>query len=298
VIFETPQGEGFGGAALALRPTFKIPPPNDAAGADMNLAVRFTAARTNSNLSDVMARAREIGLDGMPGQANEGGRNVNASGLVVRGNPVPMRSVTLAETPVWREAPGFAEVAAAYPPEGGGVEGYGVAHCRVEPTGLLSRCKAVKESPEKRGFGAAAVALAVRFRLSAEDVARAPRGAPLEVDVPVRFPAPAEAADRVVRAPLWVAGAEPEAAARHFPTEAAAKGVTEGEAVVRCEVAEDGSLQGCAPERARPDGFGFDDAALKVAAGMRMIPWSADAGPVKGGVVHIPVRFERGPPTP
>jgi hypothetical protein len=50
-------------------------------------------------------------------------------------------------------------------------------------------------------------------------------------------------------------------------------------------------MSACAPETGEPDGLGFSEAAAKLATGMRMNLWSADAAPVEGGVVHIPIRL-------
>ena len=45
------------------------------------------------------------------------------------------------------------------------------------------------------------------------------------------------------------------------------------------------------PEPGAPDGQGFSEAAVKLAATMKMNLWSADGAPVQGGVVHIPIRL-------
>ena len=121
-------------------------------------------------------------------------------------NPVLTRRVTLMDSRGWSQAPGFDELAAAYPAEGGGIEGYAVAHCKMDATGALNHCMIAKETPIGHGFGKAAVALAPRFRVSAAVMASAPKGAPVEVDVPIRFPPAAEASDHTVRAPVWAAG--------------------------------------------------------------------------------------------
>jgi TonB family protein len=296
VAFEEPQGRGFGAAALALRPTFKLTPrlgPDGPIDSTMNIAVEFRPPDTQSNLQAVMAAGRDLAPEGQDNASNQGGHELNGRDLRVYGNPIVTRGITMMTAPAWEQAPGFGELEAAYPAAAGGVEGYAVAHCKVEPTGLLSRCKPAKEAPAGHGFGKAAVDLAARFRVAPEMVAQAPRGAPVEVDVPVRFPAPGEARDRTVWSPTWVAGLDPEAMARAFPAEAAAKGVADGEAVLRCQVTAGGGLSGCEVERARPDGLGFDEAALKLAPSLKMNLWSAEAGPVEGGVVHVPIRLER-----
>jgi len=110
------------------------------------------------------------------------------------------------------------------------------------------------------------------------------------VDVPIRFPPPGEARDHVVRAPVWRAGFDPQSQMRDFPL-ATAKPGSPG-AVVRCTVADDGGLTGCGVELTSPDGIDFDEAAVRFASRLKMNLWSAEASPVKGGEVHLPVRID------
>jgi hypothetical protein len=222
-----------------------------------------------------------------------GSMQVNGRTILIHNNPAATRPLTMMTEPAWTEAPDFDAWAAAYPPEGGGVEGYAVAHCRVDKAGALSRCTVAKEVPTGHGFGKAALSLATRFRATPQAMAVAPRGAPIEVDVPVRFPAPAQAGDRTVRAPLWLAGADPQSLARELPPPADGRKPGRG-ALVQCQVGAGGVLTGCALELTSPDGIDFDEAALRLASRLRMNLWSAEAGAVVGGVVHLPVRADLG----
>jgi hypothetical protein len=203
-----------------------------------------------------------------------------------------MRRVTMMDSRGWVQAPSFDDLALAYPAQGGGVEGYAVAHCKADATGALSRCVVAKETPTGHGFGRAAVALAPRFRVSALAMAQAPKGAPVEVDVPIRFPPASEARDRTVRTPVWVSGYDLQSLLRDF-NPPGAKPVSPG-AVVKCQVAADGSLTGCEAELTSPDGIAYDNAAVNLASRLRMNLWSAEAGPVAGGVVHIAIKRDGG----
>jgi len=299
VIFETPAGKGFGGAALALRPTFKLTPyqgPDGPEDSTMKVAVDFQLAQSRSNISDVMKRA--AGLGGITaeggGSIDRGGgpHEINARDLVIYDNAAPMHRITMMDSRAWSQAPDFDALAAAYPAQAAGVEGFVVAHCRVEKTGALSGCKAVKETPTGRGFAKAAVGLTSQFRVSAQALAAAPGGAPIEVDVPVRFPAAAEANDRTVRAPVWAPGHDLKTLLQSFPR-SVAKPSSPG-AVVKCRVGADGALTACEIELTSPDGVEFDEAAVTLASHLRMSLWSAEAGPVEGGVVHVPVRLDPG----
>jgi TonB family protein len=284
VAYEAPEGMGFGAAALALRPTFKLTPrqgPDGPVAAAVNIAVNFRAPQLDTNIGEVM-RSQAAPMGSMSGDPHLDRHEINGGSLRVTQNPLDMRRMTMMTEPAWAQAPDFAAWAAAYPAQGGGVEGYAVVHCRVQPAGELTRCAAVKELPTGRGFGKAAVALTTHFKVSPEALAAAPRGGPVEVDVPVRFPPAAELGDRTVRAPIWLAGADPPALMRELPA------ATRPGPVVQCQVAADGRLGGCGIELTSPNGPEFDEAALKLAGRMRMNLWSAEASPVLGGSVHLP----------
>jgi hypothetical protein len=279
VVFEQPRRMGFGAAALALRPHLKVTPHKGPDGqpvaAQMNIALSFRAPNT-----DIQTHM-------------DSGMGAHAALVDVTHNPLPIRKITLMTNPVWAQAPDFDAVAKSYPADGGGVAGYAVAHCGVQLDGALTNCRMAKEEPARRGFGRAAVKLAAQFRVRPEIMARAPRGEPIEVDVPIRFDPPG--AERVVTAPNWVKGFDPEAAPKLFPPEAAAKGLTSGRGVARCRVGPDGAMTSCAPDAAEPEGLGFAEAAARLAATMRMNLWSADAGPVEGGTVRVAIRLNLKP---
>jgi TonB family protein len=290
VVSETPERKGFGRAALELRTTIKLAPPRGADGAPvakvMTINVRFDPPKKE--------------LVGNQGSANQISKMSDTTALAaaltpISGNPLQMHAVTMVDNPVWRAAADFDDLAKAYPARGAGSDGYAVAHCRVlrdgDKAGELRDCEVIKEDPERKGFGAAALSLAAKFRVAPDALARAPRGAPLWVDVPVRFPPPDKLSDHTVMAPVWAVGLDGKAVQKVFPPEAAAQGLTTGRGVVRCDIGPDGALANCAAEPADPDGLGFSEAAIKLASRLRLNLWSADGAPVIGGVIHIPVRL-------
>lgn len=293
VAYESPQGKGFGAAALALRPTFKFAPiqgPDGPVDGQLNIGINYRAAEAENNLTALNNSARSVQPDDSSAMGNLGGHEINARNLEVYHNPVERRRLTMIDTPAWVQAPGFDDLARAYPAQGGGAEGYAVAHCGVARTGALVGCAVVKETPTRHEFAKAALSLTPQFRISPEALAQAPKGAPIEVDVPIRFPPPGQAKDRTVRAPQWIPGYDPRSLMRDFPT-AVAKPGSPG-AVVQCRVGEGGGLTGCAIELTSPDGIDFDEAAVRLASRLKMNLWSAEAGPVQGGVVHLPVRLD------
>ena len=287
VVSETPPGKGFGEAALQLRPTFKLTPAHDASGpidSWMRIAIEF--------------KPPDPQLTILGGPESGGNNVVNCGGagkpcldFFMRGNPLNRRNITMVDNPVWAAAATFDDLAHAYPARGGGAEGYAVAHCELLRTGALTGCQATEETPENHGFGKAATTLAARaFKVDPAIAAARPRD-DLWVDVPIRFPAPGAPIDRSVAQPRWVAGFDPDEALAVYPPEAAAKGVVSGRGVARCLVAPGGTLTDCAPQAGDPDGLGFSEAAVKLAATMRMNPWTADAAPVDGATVDVAVQL-------
>jgi TonB family protein len=258
VAYESPQGQGFGRAALKMRHTFKLPPT--------------------------------LGPDGPVATAKNVQITFNACNF---GDPCENPDLVLATEvtdPVWTQAPTFDDLAAVYPARGDGAEHYAAARCAVGRGGKLEGCGVIKEDVGDKGFGLIAVHLA-ETKFKVDPSLRARPGHLVIVDVPVRFPSRQELADRTVMAPAWLTGLDPKATPKLFPPEAVAQGLTTGRGVARCTVGADGALTACVPEPGDPDGLGFSEAAAKLAGGMKMNLWSNDGAPVEGGVVHIPVRL-------
>ncbi|THD53710.1 TonB family protein [Phenylobacterium sp.] len=267
VASESPTGHGFGRAALEMRPTLKLTPPQGPDGPVsrvVNVAVQFTA----------------------PEFQHIGG--------MMLGRPLPMTAVTLLDFPQWSAAPTFDDLAAAYPAKADGGDGYVVLRCVVLHSGEVHRCGVIKEDPEQREFGAAALSLSSKFRVAAS-LTKPPQHSELWVNIPIRFPTRQELARRAVTAPTWVDSFDARHVPKLFPPEAVASGVTSGRGVARCVVGPDGALTDCRPEPGSPDGLGFSEAAVKLASAMKMNLWSADAEPVEGGVIDIPIRLNLKP---
>lgn len=82
----------------------------------------------------------------------------------------------------------------------------------------------------------------------------------------------------IVERPNWVV--RPHDLARYYPTRARTRGV-EGVAVLDCRVDVFGALA-CNVTSETPSGWGFGDAALRIAADHRMAPATRDGLPVEG----------------
>jgi TonB family protein len=263
---ESPAGQGFGAAALAIRPTFKLAPAMGADGpveAMMTIAVKFRSPDTQ----------------------------LDVKGQNFFGNRMPMNAITMLSRPVWAEAPSFEDLARAYPAKAGTAEGYLVAHCQVMPAGDLRNCQIVKELPAKLGFSKAAMTVVHKFKVTPE-LAQTKHSNPLWVDIPIRMPPPAAIQGHPPISPNWLTGVDPASAPGVFPPEAVAKGLTSGRGVAQCIVAADGSMASCAPQAGDPDGLGFSEAVAKLALLLKVNRWSADAGPVDGGEVRVAIRID------
>jgi hypothetical protein len=283
---ESPEGKGFGAAALQLRPTFKLTP---AAGADgpiesqMDIAVKFRAPRRDLDV-EALHKATDLFAKGDPHN------NVRLDDRIMQGNPMPFQAVTMLSRPVWAAAPSFDEVAQVYPATAGGAEGYVVAHCQVTPTGELKNCVSVKETPGALGFAKAALTLMPKFKV-APDLAVAPDRKPLWVDIPIRLPPPEAQKDRAITAPQWLTSLD--AAPNPFPALAAARGVTSGVGVADCVVGPAGALVQCTPLAGAPEGLGFSEAVAQLASVQKVAIWSEAAGPVLGGRIRLELRLDK-----
>lgn len=257
VISETPQGLGFGGAALAMTPQLLMKPARhngQPVVSDARIPIKFEAPG--------------IPLDSF------GSRPVIEPAMA------------------WQRAPTYAEVAAAYPEKArkAGIGGLVSVSCHLSDVGALAGCSVTREEPNGYGFGSAARALTKLFQA----YPAAPGGPKLDgasVQLPVAFdPVMLKPGEQVVGKPRWVAAPSSEALSASLPKGYKALGVVR--VVMQCRIEQGGYVSGCQLQREEPAGEGLGQAALQVADKIRVGTWTMEGLPAVGGVVSIPIRYD------
>lgn len=202
---------------------------------------------------------------------------------------------------VWVEQPDARTIERYYPARAvaNNVSGKAVLDCLVNVDGTFD-CEIGSEEPSNWGFGAAAIEVAKYF-LVAEKAVNGMRTADGRITVPVTFaprncaatPSPIALGDAtLVTAPLWLKKPSAGERARYYPRRALERG-KRGHANVRCLIALSGALTNCVTTSETPAGWGFGDAALRLAQEFQTAPQSAIGEPTAGRVVDLPITFKR-----
>lgn len=262
---ETPPGMGFGHAAIGLAPQFLMKPATrdgKPVASDVRIPVKFT------------------GLDG-PGT----GPWSNAWEAGLNRKIIPNMA--------WREAPAYADVAAAYPKKARttGNGGRATLRCNIQEDGHLNACNVMVEEPAGQGFAAAAQTLVPKFlALTQYSDGTTTKGS--LVQVPFVFtPEMLDPSKRLIGRPLWAALPTGDAMLAGYPKAAIEKDVKQGRVVMHCTAAAGGALQSCDVQTEEPAGLGFGAAALELSKTFRIRPWTAEGLPTVGGEISVPIRY-------
>lgn len=258
VVSESPEGLGFGGAALQLSTQFRMTPR----------IVDGKAVASRVNIPVVWKDMKVMkGADRGPGR------------------------VRVILDPPWTATPTAEDVKAAWPAKSTVKAATASVRCRLNAKGDVRLCEVISESPKGQGFGRAAAKLAEEKFTVRVSVEEGKKFGDYSVDIPFRFRNPAEPDTRAVTRPKWIRALSPESVALVFPQAATAAGLSQGRGTINCMVEVTGALADCKPVSEEPVGMGFGEAALKAANYMTMNPWSTDGDPLGGLRVTLPIRL-------
>lgn len=255
VLDESPPGENFGGAAIALSPQLMFKPARlkgEPVPSTINLPVTFKAVPGMNQSMSMQSRLAPV----------------------VQG---------------WLQAPSYADMVAAYPAKAKAekVGGRATVSCDVKKDGRLAPCLVMAETPKGQGFGKAARELAKGFLMNTIG----PDGKAqdnLAVQLPFAFD-PKMLETPIVGKPSWIAVPPAEdftAAFGALKLEASAR------AQLDCLVKPDGFLTDCKVAAETPAGTGVGAAALQVAPKFKLSTWTNEGLPVAGGRVRVPLRYD------
>lgn len=264
VASEAPAGKGFGSAALALSPQFRMTPKvrdGKPVAASVNIPVVWKGMKAMKSMEHGPGRIRIV-LD-----------------------------------PPWAAVATAEDVRAAWPVKSKEKAATAAVRCRLSNDGDVKLCDVTSENPRGQGFGKAAQKLAEqKFKVQVSE-----EGAKLgdySVDIPFRFRNPAEPDTRRITQPKWITALSPESVALVFPKAATARGLSQGRGIIDCLVTATGALTDCKPVSEEPADLGFGQAALAAADYMTMNPWSVDGDPLDGLRVTLPIRLQLVDETP
>lgn len=263
VVDESPEGSGFGAAAIAMTPQLLMKPAlkgGKAVEATVRLPINFEGTGP-------------------------------ALGSRIAGQQVLTRKVL--SNVSWSIAPTYAEVVAAYPEKARaeGVSGKVTLTCAFKADGRVGGCMTLQEQPRGKGFGPAAKALAAKFvgPVTLPD-GKATKG----VDTQLNFVFASDMLDpskRVIGRPDWAALPKTSDVEAGYPAEAVKARLPTARVVLACNVGESGRLEGCASEREDPAGYGFAESALKLSRVFQVRVWTAEGLPTVGGKIRVPIRY-------
>jgi TonB family protein len=272
IVSESPQGAGFGGAAVTLsrqflmRPAMKDGVPVETS---VSIPINFPAPRPETG-----------------------------SYLPPKFDP-PLKRDRIYNRIPWKRAPSQADMLAAFPAKARAekVSGTATLDCRLNKTGGISGCDILREAPQGFGFGAAARSLKDRFSGPLVD-STGETLASARVTLTFSFPASAlDGATQGIGRPEWTVLPTMADFTAVIPDAARKAEVYNARVVMECQVAAEGALEGCLAQSETPAGLGYADAAIRLSPTFRLSVWTDEGLPTIGGKVRVPLRFDLGAAT-
>jgi TonB family protein len=268
VVAEAPEGANFGGAAIALTPQLLMRP------ASLNGKPVVSTVRIPINFE-------------WPNESQTGTRT--AGGAI---DDSDMKTV-VDPARSWAAAPAYSDVVAAYPEKAkaASITGKATLSCGFNAQGGLKACEVIAEEPQGQGFGRAAKDLTALFRADPGQAKQSDLSG-LLVQLPVTFAAQMLSSEKpVIGKPRWVQLPSAEEVGDAYPDAARKASIWTGRAALACLVQSDGKVA-CSLDSEAPAGYGFGEAAMRIAPHFRLATWTTEGLPVVGGKVRIPIRFE------
>ena len=259
IASESPEGKGFGAAALLIAP-----------------GLRFKPATKGGK--PVEARY----VQGINWQESET-------------SPGPVYRMTT-NLP-WARAPTMAEVRSAYPRGEADKTSAGrvVLRCALDTDGFLTNCDAVAEDPYGHGFASAAKRLTHSFLLHTDMVDHKLIKS-VRINLAFQFNPPAmDATPRYLSKIDWINQPRADAVMEAFPAKAADAGLTEGRASIDCAVHANGQLGECVTRSEEPAAMDFGPAAVQIGQLLVVNPWTDDGQPAEGARVRFSIKFVKAP---
>ena len=267
VVAETPQGAGFGGAALTLSRQFLMRPARENGvpiEAVVSIPINFAAPTPETG-----------------------------SYLKPKFDPPQKRDRVYNRIP-WKQAPSLEDMLAVYPTKAKAAKIGGSASldCRLNKTGGISGCDILREAPQGHGFGVAARSMKDRFSGPLVD-SQGETLAGARVTLAFVFPVGVlDGSAPGIGRPEWAALPTAANMAAVMPVAAAKAGVYKARVVMECQVVAEGALAGCIAQTETPSGIGFGEAAIRLSPAFRLSVWTDEGLPSIGGKVRVPIRFD------
>jgi TonB family protein len=260
---ETPEGAGFGAAAIAMTPQLLMKPATrDGVPFVSGVAIPLTFKKFAN-----------------PGPSETFGAR-----------PIAPAAMT------WAAAPTHADMIANYPKRAGAarVGGRAGLMCDFLADGKLGFCQVMVEEPKGYGFGAAAKAVAKKFQaFPTTEGSRPIKDARVQLTLTFT-PEMLDGSEPGVGKAQWTRTPPAEALKAAFPQDGTDVGTVR--VMLKCRVEQAGKVGECKVVSETPAGKGHGDKVLPLAQHFRLATWSNEGLPIVGGFVQIPIRFEVTPP--